>query len=294
MANVELKGMFNKHTLIKNSDSNVSSADNHMVYSQIIRGKQDSELFSYLLNMNQQRLNDFKSMMAYNETNEASLINEAQYLNEIVDKENTVSLTQNYFKLKEKLDNVLEHRHSSRVFAGTLMSEKTFSTIMHYAFGITNRKIFYDETETTTRYYSSGGGLYPVNVYVYCNNVEGIKQGVYLYQPLSHSLLFINEEINKIDSLEFFNGENIDVLNSNFSLFFGYRISSTYLKYGELSLLNTLVETGIMSHNFDLVVTSLGYTSCPIAGYKKTYIEDLLDFDHVDEHILFSNVCGKE
>lgn len=49
-----------------------------------------------------------------------------------------------------------------------------------------------------------------------------------------------------------------------------------------------------MSHNFDLVITSLGYTGCPIAGFKKSNIENLLELDHVNEHILFTNICGKE
>lgn len=49
-----------------------------------------------------------------------------------------------------------------------------------------------------------------------------------------------------------------------------------------------------MSHNFGLVITSLGYTGCPIAGFKKSNIENLLELDHVNEHILFTNICGKE
>lgn len=66
------------------------------------------------------------------------------------------------------------------------------------------------------------------------------------------------------------------------------------MKYGELALLNSLIEIGCMSHNFGLVITSLGYTGCPIAGFKKSNIENLLELDHVNEHILFTNICGKE
>src|SRR5699024_8957221 len=51
-----------------------------------------------------------------------------------------------------------------------------------------------------------------------------------------------------------------DIGNCNFLVFFGYNFNSSFLKYGELALLNSLIEIGCMSHNFGLVITSLGYT----------------------------------
>lgn len=291
----QLKGLFNQQSLIQNDNSNIANSDNHTVFSQVLCGNQKSEMFDYLLNMNQERLNDVKSIMAYNGSNRAALINEAQIYDEITNgnSEELVFLSKNPQKLNEKLENVLKHRHSTRLFISHEISFENFSTIIQKSFGIAPRKMIYGEVETTTRYYASGGGLYPIKVYIYCNDVQGIEKGFYLYQPISHTLLAINKTDN-IATSKFFEGGNIDTENMNFTVFFGYRINTTYLKYGELSLLLGLVEVGIISHNFDLVLTSLGYTGCAIAGYNKTYIENLLNFDHVNEHILFSNICGKE
>ncbi|EAG0043713.1 dehydrogenase, partial [Listeria monocytogenes] len=36
------------------------------------------------------------------------------------------------------------------------------------------------------------------------------------------------------------------------------------------------------------------YTSCPIAGFNKSYIEKLLYLDGINDHIIFTNICGKE
>ncbi|HCZ3000082.1 TPA: SagB family peptide dehydrogenase, partial [Staphylococcus aureus] len=158
---------------------------------------------------------------------------------------------------------------------------------------IAPRKVEYGDIKTSTRFYASAGGLYPIDIYLYINNVEDYDKGIYLYQPISHSLLKIvaQKDINTDDILE---GDNIDIENCNFLVFFGYNFNSSFLKYGELALLNSLIEIGCMSHNFDLVITSLGYTGCPIAGFKKNNIEKLLELDHVNEHILFTNICGKE
>src|SRR5699024_3933355 len=132
------------------------------------------------------------------------------------------------------------------------------------------RKVDYEDIKTSTRFYASAGGLYPIDIYLYINNVEDYDKGIYLYQPISHSLLKIvdQKDIKKDDLLE---GNNIDIGNCNFLVFFGYNFNSSFLKYGELALLNSLIEI-----------------------VKKSNIENLLEYDHVNEHILFTNICGKE
>ncbi|HEG7391626.1 TPA: SagB family peptide dehydrogenase [Staphylococcus aureus] len=292
MINYQLKGMFNQHSLFKLNDDNIANNDNRNNFAQIILGNQESESLKYLLNVNHQRLSDFKSMLAYNETNYAALVNEHQILNEIND-EDTRSLPKSDKKIKESFYNVLNHRKSTRKFTSFEMACKELSTILKFSFGIAPRKVEYVDIKTSTRFYASAGGLYPIDIYLYINNVEDYDKGIYLYQPISHSLLKIvaQKDINTDDILE---GDNIDIENCNFLVFFGYNFNSSFLKYGELALLNSLIEIGCMSHDFDLVITSLGYTGCPIAGFKKNNIEKLLELDHVNEHILFTNICGKE
>ncbi|MDK7930603.1 dehydrogenase, partial [Staphylococcus hominis] len=76
-----------------------------------------------------------------------------------------------------------------------------------------------------------------IDIYLYINNVEDYDKGIYLYQPISHSLLKIvpQKDINTDDLLE---GNNIDIKNCSFLVFFGYNFNSSFLKYGELALLN--------------------------------------------------------
>ncbi|WP_311772959.1 SagB family peptide dehydrogenase [Listeria seeligeri] len=100
--------------------------------------------------------------------------------------------------------------------------------------------------------------------------------------------------MDKVDAKSFFIGDNIDTQNMNFCVFFEYSINRNYVKYGELSLLNTFVELGGMSHNFDLVCHSMHYSTCPIAGFNKSSVEKFLFLDGVNDHIVFTNICGKE
>ena len=87
MINYQLKGMFNQHSLFKLNEDNIANNDNRNNFAQIILGNQESESLKYLLNVNHQRLSDFKSMLAYNESNYAALVSEHQILNEINDED---------------------------------------------------------------------------------------------------------------------------------------------------------------------------------------------------------------
>ncbi|MBC1480945.1 SagB/ThcOx family dehydrogenase [Listeria seeligeri] len=291
MIEYEKKGFFNIHTLLNKDSANISNSDNNHVYSQLISGNCSSPMFSYLLNMNKQNLNDYKSIMFYNESNLASLINEAREMEELIDG-STVFLSKANKKIKMHFSKTLEQRHSTRSFVFENMDFSIFSNIMHFSFGISSRKLNFNDVQSTTRYYSSGGGLYPIDIYIYVNNVSGISKGIYKYQPYSNSLYPLN--IDKVDAKSFFIGDNIDTQNMNFCVFFEYSINRNYVKYGELSLLNTFVELGGMSHNFDLVCHSMHYSTCPIAGFNKSSVEKFLFLDGVNDHIVFTNICGKE
>ncbi|EHT9950006.1 listeriolysin S biosynthesis peptide dehydrogenase LlsB, partial [Listeria monocytogenes] len=273
MIDYEKKGFFNIHTLVNKDNANISNSDNKHIYSQLMSGNGNSPMLGYLLNMNKQNLNDFKSIMFYNESNLASLINEAREMEELIDS-STLFLSKTNKKIKTHFSKVLEQRHSTRNFVYETMDLSTFSNIIQFSFGLSTRKLVYNDLQSTTRHYSSGGGLYPIDVFLYINNISGIAKGIYKYQPYTHSLHPL--DVDKIDVESFFVGDNIDTSNMNFCVFFGYSINKNYVKYGELSLLNTFVELGGISHNFDLVCHSVHYTSCPIAGFNKSYLEKLL------------------
>lgn len=107
-----------------------------------------------------------------------------------------------------------------------------------------------------------------------------------------YSLYFL--DVDKIDVELFFVGDNIDIFNMNFCVFFGYFINKNYVKYGELFLLNMFVELGGILYNFDLVCYLVYYISCFIVGFNKLYIEKFLYLDGINDYIIFINICGKE
>ncbi len=290
MPNFKKKGLVNQHTRVESDPYNISNKNNKHIYGQVLEGNARSLTIEYFLNLGSTRLNDFKSIGMYNEMNLAAQINEVKEMEEILDG-NEIELKKPSKRIKKYLSDVLEERHSSRFFADIYMGQKDFSTIMHYSFGLGKRKVNYNGIITTTRHYPSGGGLYPIEIYVLINKVNGIQLGLYKYQPHSHTLYPVKCDFNIETFLEH---SNFDYQNYSFLVLYKFDINKSYLKYGELSLLITLVELGDMVQNFDLVVTSLDYSSCQIAGFDKSYANEVIGLDGVNSHIIFTSICGRE
>ena len=170
------KGFFNQHLKVQMDNSNINNGRNADVFSQILVGNVKSSLMDYLLNLGYMRLNDTKSIGMFNELNIAANKNKFKKYEEIVD-DSTFFLPKKFKKIKKSLEDCLEYRQSIRTFSPYQMSLKDFSTLCKYSFGQSNRTVNYNGIVASSRYYASGGGLYPVQVYIYANNVSGVKKG---------------------------------------------------------------------------------------------------------------------
>lgn len=285
-------GLTNQHLTFSTDDSNISSKNNNYLFNQILSGNFDSPAFSYINNLGLMRLNDVKSISFYNASNLAAQINNFKPYEEIIDDSKVVFLPKKQKKIKTSLVKSLESRHSARKFSDIyIMSLEDMSTILKYSYGIAKRTMTFNEVTVSTRNYGSGGGLYPISVYLIINKVEGVKKGLYKYQPFSHSLLYINNDMDIHKLLQY---GSFDFENYSFCTLYEYDINRTYTKYGELSLLISLIEIGLMSQNLDLVTSAMSYGICQIAGFDKHYAEKILGLDGINSNILFTNICGKE
>lgn len=182
-------------------------------------------------------------------------------------------------KIKTKLVDALEKRHSTRQYSNIIkMDINELSTLLLYSYGVAKRKENYFGVEVTTRYHGSGGGLYPVDVYLLINNVTGINPGMYKYQPISHSLKPVSDDF---DIEKLYPYGNFDLENYAFCALYEYDVNRNYVKYGELSLMVTFIEAGLMAQNLDLVAESMGFSTCQAAGYNKKYADKILGIDGI-------------
>ena len=205
-------------------------------------------------------------------------------------------------KLKVKLHSVLSERRSSRFFNGISISEQDFSDFLFYSAGVNKRekiKLGNDYLTKNNFTYPSGGGMYSIKIFLIIYHVKGIKPGVYIYQPVSHSLLFYSGIVsldNFIITKRYDNNtgtyQKIENQDPSFLICCMNNFSQQRIKYGELSLALAYTDCGCLLQNFGLMAAALDLNFCIWAGFKKNEAEKALNIDGLDNHIIMTALVG--
>ena len=113
--------------------------------------------------------------------------------------------------------------------------------------------------------YSSAGGLYPIDFYLYIkpDRVVSLEEGIYAYVPYENVLKPINLACNDIKDAHYF--DNRDIYNcSAFSIFFFFNAVASMPKYGGLAYMLGLLDAGAAMHALNAYSTICGLGSCSI------------------------------
>lgn len=184
-------------------------------------------------------------------------------------KENRIYLPKRKNKL-ERLSVLINLRGSTRHFFKQKLTLKDLSTILSYSYGITS---------LNKRSFSSAGGLYPIDLYFYANNVENLNQQVYSYDYFTNSIFPIKND-KTFDFEKAARMDGIDYLNSSIFIFFTWNSNLSRFKYNIASLGFAFIELGEITRNIELVALSLDYGTCALGGINKNYLDEYLDLDN--------------
>jgi SagB-type dehydrogenase family enzyme len=207
-----------------------------------------------------------------------------------------------YQNVRANLSAVIRSRRSVRHYSGKGLSLRELSTLLYHAAGVSGH--LHPETvpETVTmgksdqielRAAVSGGGLYPVDLYVLALNIEGLGAGAYRYLPGAHALkpVGLNGPMPAVAELAQF-GE-IQVEKSCFLLGYVYKVFENARKYGDAGLGFAFIETGAIASHVHLLCTALGFGSCDVGSFSKTAFERLFDADGISRHMIHLTVVGR-
>jgi SagB-type dehydrogenase family enzyme len=200
-----------------------------------------------------------------------------------------IKLPQKLLLKQVSFDEILSKRKSNRVFSNEKITTSLLGTLLKYGAGLNPNH----QTPFAHRYYPSGGGRYPLEVYVVLLNGQ-LESGVYHYYPPNHSLEFLLP-IKRLDYKSAFTPFNQKwTQKAGIILLITSVFKRSSIKYGENAYRFSLLEAGHMGQNISLLSAPLGLNCCAVAGYSSTYFEDLLGIDGVNESILYSFAIGKQ
>jgi SagB-type dehydrogenase family enzyme len=189
---------------------------------------------------------------------------------------------------------LLKARQSIRQFVPYQLSLRELFCLCHFAYGISRTMPASETTpEINFRYVPSGGGLYPLELYVVVLN--GLpKPGLYHYRPdietLEHlqSGLFLNRMRDFISAEPYIELEHVSCIFLITSV-----IERTLIKYGDRGYRWILMEVGFVTQNMSLIASALGLGSCLAGGFLDEEVNHFVGIDGVSETIQKAIVIGK-
>lgn len=214
-----------------------------------------------------------------------------------------------YRNLKMSLGTAIRARRSIRQMSDAEMTIEDLSTILFYADGVTGElnlaseekdllpiNTLGDNYNATLRAAPSGGGLFPITLYMVIRNVKGVKDGVYYYLPVEHSIRLVklldNDMKERLSTVAEW-GFNIEQKNINIIIFYVYSLYDNSRKYLDMAYDFAMVEVGQISENIQLTCTAEGIASCDIGGFEKYKCENFIEVDGLTKNIVNVTIIGK-
>ncbi|MEV6239792.1 SagB/ThcOx family dehydrogenase [Lentzea sp. NPDC051838] len=140
----------------------------------------------------------------------------------------------------------------------------------------------------------SGGGLYPVEMWVAARGIGGLRKGVYRYLPRADELELWSGETSVDAVLESCvdNAGGIDLKSTAAVLLFVAQPWRSMRKYGPRGMRFVLHETGAIAQNVHLAATALEVGSVDYSSYYDDETHAALDVDGVFRAVVHMVLLG--
>lgn len=191
-----------------------------------------------------------------------------------------------------RLMDAIHQRHSCRHFCPSAVPLVELSTILKYAYGFIGESS-YGALPFYERPVPSGGGMYPLDLYVIANRPEDLVAGVYRYAPVTHGLESVREGSLSPHVLTYLCMGQSYAGYAPVLIVIGTNFVRAMKKYGDRGYRYILLEAGHVAQNINLLSASMGIGNCNIGGFYDVELASLLRMDLAVEAPLYVVALGK-
>jgi SagB-type dehydrogenase family enzyme len=189
----------------------------------------------------------------------------------------------------------MRRRRSTRQYTGDTIPLSYVSTITLAACGVTgtaggansNRRLSLRST-------ASAGGLYPIDLYVAALRVDGLRRGLYAYDPLDNVLWQTGDETRMGALLASLAAPDQVIKSSQASLIclLVARPWRSMRKYGARGMRHVLLEAGAIGAHISLAATALGIGSVDSSSIYDDEAHEALGVDGLYEALVHTIILG--
>ncbi len=189
------------------------------------------------------------------------------------------------------VSNLLHSRRSVRDFKRKPLSIEQLSHILKGAYGVKKSVRAYDQKSFPTRVVPSSGGLQPVETYVIVNDIEGLDQGVYHFNPLKNVLVLLDAGLMRRKMVrncvyQDWIGEVPALIGLTCDL------NKLYWKYEKRAYKMCHIDVGVVAQTMHLLIHSMNLGSCMLAGFDEDGINAILNLDGKKEFVALLIALG--
>jgi len=201
-------------------------------------------------------------------------------------------------KLRMELGEAIVQRRSSRSYTGDRMKLNYLATILRSAAGITfHQEVNLMEGEKTSlkfRTTPSGGGLFPIDLYLAALNVGGLECGLYQYDPVKDILWQTGKQLDVDNLLQCFSvpDEAISISRANVIFLLVGQPWRTMRKYGNRGMRFLFLEAGYIAQNIHLASVALGFGSVDCASIYDDEAHEAMNLDGLYRTLIHISVVG--
>lgn len=189
-----------------------------------------------------------------------------------------------------QFDHVVKRRMSCRRFSEEPLGLAQLSALLHSGYGVLGSVDF--QGEFLERPVPSGGALYPLELYVLAQNVEGLPGGGYHYVPLYHRLEVVHDHsLPRLLTSEMFLGQPY-LAGCAALIAITAVVERSMWKYEDRGYRYILFEAGHVGQNLSLCTAALDLGGLNLGGFFDEDLSGLLRLDPDREVPLYAFAVG--
>jgi SagB-type dehydrogenase family enzyme len=199
----------------------------------------------------------------------------------------TVTLPDPQIDKNEKIWDVISRRRSTRHYAASSsLSIRELAMLLWATQGITAVS-----SQFEFRSAPSAGGLYPIETYLMCRNVESLESGIYHFRPHEFDLELIKAGDFSVAFANAALGQSM-VSDAPVCFIWTALVQRSKWKYRQRAYRYIYLDAGHIAQNLYLAGTAIGLGVCGIGAFFDDHINNLLGVDGVEETVVYLASLG--
>jgi SagB-type dehydrogenase family enzyme len=187
----------------------------------------------------------------------------------------------------------IEQRRSLRSYDEKPLSQQELSFLLWATQWVRDFRST-EKAEVAFRNVPSAGARHPFETYLLINKVEGIKPGIYYYQPIKHGLVLFKEGAEMAELVCNGTFDQEMVLHCAVTFIWTVLPLRTTWRYSQRGYRYLYLDAGHVGQNLHLAAEAIGAGACMIGAFYDEGMDEILELDGKTAFVIYMASVGKK